>query len=87
MDTVIVKQVKSAISSNKSQRATLRSLGLRKISSEVKHNATPQILAQVKKVSHLVEFEIIKVVLPKKRAPKKAATSKTASKKVSSKSS
>lgn len=59
MDKIVITQAKSAISSNKSQRATLRSLGLRRISAQVQHNATPQIMGQVQKVAHLVRFSVV----------------------------
>lgn len=81
MDKVVITQARSAISSNKSQRATLRSLGLRRISSQVQHNATPQIMGQVQKVAHLVRFEmVVDKPAPKAKptAPAKAKATKTA---------
>ncbi|MDR0389494.1 MAG: 50S ribosomal protein L30 [Spirochaetaceae bacterium] len=41
------------------QRATIRSLGLRKIGSSVEQEANPVILGMVKVVSHLVKVEEI----------------------------
>ena len=55
MDKIKIKQVKSRIGRIKDQRKTLDALGLRKINAVVEHNATPQILGMIKKVSHLVE--------------------------------
>lgn len=55
MSKIRVKQVRSSIGRTKDQKRTLEALGLRKISSEREHEATPQILGMVKKVSHLVE--------------------------------
>lgn len=52
-----IKQIKSKIRRPKNQKATLEALGLRKINQEVEHEATPQILGMVKKVSHLLEVE------------------------------
>ncbi len=54
MDKIRIKQVRSKIGRPKDQRRTLEALGLRKINAVVEHNATPQILGMVKKVSHLV---------------------------------
>ena len=54
MKTIKIKQVRSKIGRPKDQRRTLDALGLRKINAVVEHNATPQILGMVKKVSHLV---------------------------------
>lgn len=52
-----IKQVKSKIRRPKNQKATLEALGLRKINQEVEHEATPQILGMVRKVSHLLKVE------------------------------
>jgi large subunit ribosomal protein L30 len=41
------------------QRATVRSLGLRKIGSSVEQEASPEILGMVRVVSHLVKVEEI----------------------------
>ena len=54
MNTIKLKQVRSRIGRPKDQRRTLDALGLRKMNAIVEHNATPQILGMVKKVSHLV---------------------------------
>ena len=54
MDKIKIKQVKSRIGRIKDQRKTLDALGLRKINAVVEHNATPQILGMIKKVSHLI---------------------------------
>ena len=54
MDKIKIKQVRSRIGRPKDQRRTLDALGLRKINSVVEHDATPQILGMVKKVSHLI---------------------------------
>lgn len=52
-----ITQVKSIIDRPKRQKATMEALGLRKINQSVEHNATPQILGMVEKVSHLIEVE------------------------------
>tara|TARA_B100001142_G_scaffold157417_1_gene157876 strand:+ start:710 stop:886 length:177 start_codon:yes stop_codon:yes gene_type:complete len=54
MDKIRIKQVRSRIGRPKVQRRTLDALGLTKMNSMVEHNATPQILGMVKKVSHLI---------------------------------
>ena len=54
MEKIRIKQIKSRIGRSKDQRRTLDALGLKKINSVVEHNATPQILGMVKKVSHLI---------------------------------
>ena len=50
-------QVKSTINRPARQKATIKALGLGKINRSVVHNATPQIIGMVKKVSHLVKVE------------------------------
>jgi large subunit ribosomal protein L30 len=57
MSKVKVTQVKSSIDRPERQKATLRALGLKKISQTVEHEATPQILGMIKKVAHLVKTE------------------------------
>jgi large subunit ribosomal protein L30 len=54
MDKIKIQQVRSRIGRPKDQKLTLDALGLRKMNAIVEHNATPQILGMVKKVSHLV---------------------------------
>jgi len=55
-----VKLVRSTISELPKQRATVRSLGLRKIGSVREHESNPVILGMVKTVAHLVSVEEIK---------------------------
>jgi large subunit ribosomal protein L30 len=52
-----VKLVKSIIGRKDDQIATVKALGLRKLNSEVEHEATPQIRGMVKKIIHLVEVK------------------------------
>ena len=52
-----VKKVRSAINRTKRQKLTLEALGLKKIGQVVEHDATPNILGMVRKVSHLVSVE------------------------------
>jgi large subunit ribosomal protein L30 len=51
--------VKSCIHQKPEKRATVRSLGLRKISSKVVQEATPAILGMVRSVEHLVAVKEI----------------------------
>jgi len=60
MAKIKVTLVKSKIGSDKRQLGTLSALGLRRISSSVEHEATPQILGMVAKVKHLIRVEEVK---------------------------
>jgi large subunit ribosomal protein L30 len=55
MTTIKVKQTRSRNGSDKSQVATLRSLGLRRIGQEVEVSDSPQARGMINKVRHLVE--------------------------------
>jgi large subunit ribosomal protein L30 len=55
-----IRLVRSLIGSLPKQRATVRSLGLRKIGSVTEQEATPAILGMVQVVSHLVAVEDVK---------------------------
>ncbi len=57
MGKVKVTQVKSIIDRSKRQKDTIKALGLRKINHSVVHEATPQIVGMINKVSHLVKVE------------------------------
>ena len=50
-------QVRSAIGSDKTQKATLIALGIKKLNHSVEHEDTPQILGMVNKLHHLVIVE------------------------------
>ncbi|MFC5992682.1 50S ribosomal protein L30 [Pseudonocardia hispaniensis] len=52
-----ITQVRSVIGSKQNQRATLRSLGLRKIRQSVEREDTPQIRGMINMVRHLVTVE------------------------------
>lgn len=57
-DTYIrVRYVKSSIGYNKKQKATVQSLGLRKLGQEKVHRATDAVLGMCKAIPHLVEWE------------------------------
>ncbi len=57
MAKIKITQVKSSIGSTKRQKATLESLGLKKLNNPVIHEATPQIVGMVNKMRHLITVE------------------------------
>jgi len=57
MAKIKITKTKSAINRTKSQKLTLKALGLKKIGQTVEHDATPNILGMVRKVNHLVSVE------------------------------
>jgi large subunit ribosomal protein L30 len=52
-----VTQVRSVIDRPKDQKATVRALGLRRISDSVVKDDRPEIRGMIQKVSHLVRVE------------------------------
>ena len=54
MGKVAVTQIRSTINRPKRQKLTIKALGLGKLNRTVEHEATPQILGMINKVSHLV---------------------------------
>jgi large subunit ribosomal protein L30 len=52
-----VTQVRSAIGYDRSQRATLRGLGLRRINQSVAVQDTPAMRGMIRKVIHLLRVE------------------------------
>jgi large subunit ribosomal protein L30 len=57
MAKIKITQVRSKIGSDKTQKATLVALGIKKLNHSVVHEATPQIMGMVTKVKHLVIVE------------------------------
>ena len=55
--TLVVTQVRSSIGCKQNQRATLLSLGLRKIRQSVDRADTPQVRGMIHTVRHLVTVE------------------------------
>jgi large subunit ribosomal protein L30 len=55
MARIKIKQIRSGIGRPLKQKLTLQALGLRKMNSEVEHEATPQIVGMVNKVKHLLQ--------------------------------
>jgi large subunit ribosomal protein L30 len=57
MAKIRIRLVRSTIGALPRQRATVRSLGLRKIGSSAEQEARPEILGMIRVVSHLVAVE------------------------------
>ncbi len=57
MASMVITQVKSANGTDKAQRATLESLGLRGIGKSVEREDSPQLRGMVHAVRHLVTVE------------------------------
>ncbi len=60
MPKISVKQIKSPIGRNSSQRKILISLGLNKINRVKVHNDHPSILGMIDKIKHLLEVQQVK---------------------------
>jgi large subunit ribosomal protein L30 len=52
-----VTLVKSPIGYEKSQKATVRALGLRRMNQTVEHNDSPAVRGMLNKISHLIKVE------------------------------
>jgi len=57
MGKLRITQVKSTIGAKADQRATVKSLGLRKIRQTAEWDDTPQVRGMIKAVRHLVTVE------------------------------
>jgi large subunit ribosomal protein L30 len=57
MTKIKITQVKSIIGSTKRQRATLQTLGIRRINHTVEREDTPEVLGMIEKIRHLVRIE------------------------------
>jgi large subunit ribosomal protein L30 len=57
VSTLHITQVKSANGTDKPQRDTLRSLGLRGIGKSVEREDSPQLRGMVHRVRHLIEVK------------------------------
>lgn len=55
--TLRVKYTKSAIGYNKTQKATITALGLRKLGQTIELKDTPSIRGMLRKVAHLVTIQ------------------------------
>lgn len=54
-----IKLVRSLVGTPQTQRQTAKGLGLRKINSEVLRPNTPAIQGMVRKITHLVQVEVV----------------------------
>lgn len=59
MSQLRITQVRSTIGRTQDQRATVRSLGLKRIRHTVVQPDRPEIRGMLRKVPHLVEFEVV----------------------------
>jgi len=57
MGKLKIRQVRSAIGRHKSQKITLRTLGIHRLHEEVVHDDTPQIRGMINKIEHLLKVE------------------------------
>lgn len=60
MSKLKITYVKSAIGYNKTQKNTIKALGLRKLQQTVEQDNTPVIRGMINKVSHLINVEEVK---------------------------
>jgi large subunit ribosomal protein L30 len=54
---LLVTLVKSPIGYNKSQKATVRALGLHRMNQTVEHKDSPAMRGMLNKISHLIKVE------------------------------
>ncbi len=54
---LVITYRKSAIGYNKTQKGTIRALGLRRLNQTVEHEDTPIIRGMLDKVRHLIDVE------------------------------
>ena len=59
MAKIRITQIKSKNGKPERQKRTLEALGIHKLNHSVEHEATPQILGMVTKISHLLKVEEI----------------------------
>jgi large subunit ribosomal protein L30 len=59
MAKIRITQVRSRNGKSERQKRTLDALGIHKLNHSVEHEATPQILGMVRKISHMVKVENI----------------------------
>jgi len=57
MTSLKVRQVRSGVGGRRNQRATLRTLGLRRIGDESIREDRPEVRGMIKTVAHLVTVE------------------------------
>jgi len=59
MAKIRITQIRSKNGKPERQKRTLEALGITKLNQSVEHEATPQILGMVRKISHLIRVEKI----------------------------
>lgn len=64
MSTLRITQVRSVIGRTQDQRDTVRSLGLKRIRHVVTQPDRPDVRGMLRKVPHLVEFEVVEEDAP-----------------------
>ena len=57
MAKVKITQVKSLIDRPKSQKDTVKALGLKKMNHSITKEASPQVMGMINKVAHLLKVE------------------------------
>lgn len=57
MAKIKITQIKSKIGSSKRQKATLESLGIRRMNHSVEREDTPIVMGMIDKIKHLVRIE------------------------------
>jgi len=57
MAKIKITQIKSKIGSSKRQKATLESLGIRRMNHTVEREDTPIVMGMIDKIKHLVRVE------------------------------
>lgn len=60
MSKLKITYVKSVIGYNKTQKSTIKALGLRKLQQTVEQDDTPVIRGMINKVRHLINVEEVK---------------------------
>ena len=59
MSTLRITLTKSPIGYAKNQKRVVKALGFHRLNEVVEHNDSPQIYGMIKKVRHLVKFEVV----------------------------
>lgn len=60
MTELKITQIKSGVGGRENQRATLRTLGLKRVGDSVVREDRPEVLGMIRTVSHLVNVEEVK---------------------------
>ena len=71
-----IRQIRSGIGRERSQKQTLEALGIRRLNQVVEHNDTLSIRGMIRKVSHLVDVEETSESQAKQKPRTKPASTK-----------